>query len=383
LTKKNISILGSTGSIGTQTLDILSRNQEQFRVFAISGNRNWRLLAEQAARFLPEFIVITHADHYDELKRAVSDLPVKVLSGKEGILEVTVHPDVDIVLNSLVGFSGFIPTYEALRHGKRVALANKESLVVGGELIRKVVGSHDGQLVPVDSEHSAILQSITGEPHKAIRKLILTASGGPFRELSRDAMKKVTVEQALNHPNWNMGAKITIDSATMMNKGLEVIEAYWLFNVPLENIETVIHPQSIIHSMVEFVDGSTKAQMGPPDMRVPIQYALTYPDRIDADVPLIDWRKMQRLTFEPVDNGRFPCLNLARYALKQGGVAPAVLNAANEVAVDRFLKREIMYIQIPGIVESCLESLVTPGDVSADLLCDIDAETRKKARQLN
>ena len=383
MSKKKITILGSTGSIGTQTLDILSRNEEQFQVFALSGNRNWKLLAEQAAQFTPQFIVINHDDHLDELKAAVSNLPVKVLHGKEGIMEVTIHPEVDIVLNSLVGFSGFIPTYEALRNGKRVALANKESLVVGGELIRQVAKNNEGQLIPVDSEHSAILQSITGEPHKAIRKLILTASGGPFREATYDTMKKVTVEQALNHPNWSMGAKITIDSATMMNKGLEVIEAFWLFDVPLENIETVIHPQSIIHSMVEFVDGSTKAQMGPPDMRVPIQYALTYPDRIDADVPLINWLEMQQLTFEPVDHRRFPCLGLARYAMEQGGVAPAVLNAANEVAVERFLKREITYIQIPGIVESCLESLVTPGDVSAERLCDIDAETRIKARQFN
>lgn len=381
--KKNITILGSTGSIGTQTLDILSYNPDRFHVFALSGNRNWRLLAEQAAHFSPDFVVIAHSDHLQELKKAVANLPVKVLSGREGILEVTTHPDVDIVLNSLVGFSGFMPTYEALKHGKRVALANKESLVVGGELVCKAIEDHAGQLIPVDSEHSAILQSLTGEPRHAIKKLILTASGGPFRTLSYDAMKHVTVEQALNHPNWDMGPKITIDSATMMNKGLEVIEAYWLFGVPLGNIETVIHPQSIIHSMVEFVDGSTKAQMGLPDMRIPIQYALTYPERVTADVPVIDWRKMQELTFEPVDYLRFPCLGLARHALEEGGVAPAVLNAANEIAVERFLKQEITYIQIPWIVESCLGSLVTRGDVSADLLCNIDAETRIKAKQLN
>ncbi len=381
--RKSISILGSTGSIGTQALDILSRDAEHFRVFALSANRNWSLLAEQAARFLPEYVIIADGRYKEELSCEMENLPVKVLAGEEGIHIAATHPDVDVVLNSLVGFSGFLPTCAALGEGKQVALANKESLVVGGELIHGMVGNDAGQLVPVDSEHSAILQSMAGESFQSIRKLILTASGGPFRDLNRDAMKKVTVEQALNHPNWNMGAKITVDSATMMNKGLEVIEAFWLFGVPLDCIDTVIHPQSIIHSMVQFVDGSTKAQLGIPDMRIPIRYALTYPHRIEADVPVIDWGQMQQWTFEPVDYTRFPCLQLARQAIRSGGFAPAILNAANEVAVERFLKQEIAYIQIPDVVESCLSSLTSTGGLSADMLCEVDAETREMARQVN
>lgn len=381
--RKSISILGSTGSIGTQALDILSRDAEHFRVFALSANRNWSLLAEQAARFLPEYVIIADGRYKEELSCEMENLPVKVLAGEEGIHIAATHPDVDVVLNSLVGFSGFLPTCAALGEGKQVALANKESLVVGGELIHGMIGNDAGQLVPVDSEHSAILQSMAGESFQSIRKLILTASGGPFRDLNRDAMKKVTVEQALNHPNWNMGAKITVDSATMMNKGLEVIEAFWLFGVPLDCIDTVIHPQSIIHSMVQFVDGSTKAQLGIPDMRIPIRYALTYPHRIEADVPVIDWGQMQQWTFEPVDYTRFPCLQLARQAIRSGGFAPAILNAANEVAVERFLKQEIAYIQIPDVVESCLSSLTSTGGLSADMLCEVDAETREMARQVN
>lgn len=286
-------------------------------------------------------------------------------------------------MNSLVGFSGFIPTIEALKSGKKVALANKESLVVGGEYIRTILDQYSGTLIPVDSEHSAMLQSIVGEKSENIEKIIITASGGPFRELTKEQMQKVTLEQALDHPNWDMGAKITIDSATMMNKGLEIIEAKWLFDIPVSKIEPVIHPQSIIHSIVTFVDGSSKAQLGPPDMKVPIIYALTYPDRLALDTPRMNWTIEHELTFAPVDYEKFPCLKLAINAIEEGGVAPAVLNAANEVAVKRFLDREINYIDIPKIVEGCLSKMVLSHDVEIDSLIEIDKEARQMAAHIN
>lgn len=381
--QENLAILGSTGSIGTQTLDLVRANPKKFHLFGLTAHSNWSLLAQQINEFRPDYAIITEGQFYPFLKEALSHNDTKLLAGYNEIANLVGHEKVTIVLNSLVGFAGFYPTFIALRNNKRVALANKESLVVAGKIIKDVLKGREHLLLPVDSEHSAIFQCLTGENNRNVEKLIITASGGPFRTWNYEHMKDITVEQALNHPNWDMGAKITIDSATMMNKGLEIIEAYWLFDLPLEKIEAVIHPQSIIHSMVTFQDGSTKAQMGLPDMKVPILYALSYPDRLPAGSPRIDWTKMVNLTFEPVDHKRFPCLSLAREALEQGGCATAVLNASNEVAVNRFLNKEISYIQIPSIVEKSLEKLANGQTVTVDSLFEIDKETREIAASIS
>lgn len=382
MNKQKLAILGSTGSIGTQVLEVVRQHQETFEIVALTANSNWKLLAEQINEFSPKFALICNDTHYSDLKNKV-DVNTEILSGKENIPTIVTDPEVDVVLNSLVGFAGFIPTIEALKAGKKVALANKESLVVGGEIIRDILDKYPGILIPVDSEHSAMLQSIVGEKPESIEKIIITASGGPFREFTKEQMRKVTLEQALDHPNWDMGAKITIDSATMMNKGLEIIEAKWLFDIPVSKIEPVIHPQSIIHSMVTFVDGSSKAQLGPPDMKVPIIYALTYPDRLPLKTPRMDWSQAQELTFSPVDYDKFPCVKLAINAIENGGVAPAVLNAANEVAVKRFLNKEINYIGIPKIVEGCLSKIGLSHEVEIDSLIEIDKETRELATLIN
>ncbi|MEO1023494.1 MAG: 1-deoxy-D-xylulose-5-phosphate reductoisomerase, partial [Bacteroidota bacterium] len=316
------------------------------------------------------------------LKSEVGGVSTQIHYGIQEIPHLVALPEVDTVVNSLVGFSGFLPTVEAIRSGKKIALANKESLVVGGALITELLNQTDSELVPIDSEHSAMLQSLVGESPSAVEKIIITASGGPFRDFRREQMEHITVEQALKHPNWDMGAKITIDSATMMNKGLEIIEARWLFDLPLENIEPVIHPQSIIHSMVTFVDGSTKAQLGYPDMKVPIIYALTYPDRLPLDTPRMDWSASHSLTFSPVDYDLFPCVKLAMDASKQGGTAPCVLNAANEIAVRRFLDKEIGYIQIPNVVEQSLEYISSAQELTIDSLITIDKETRQYAQHI-
>lgn len=375
---KNIVILGSTGSIGEQALDIIRQHRDQFRLFAISCNNSWEQLAEQINEFKPEYALVGNKEFIKPLKNHTHHSGTELLAGNENLLSFAVLSEADVVLNSLVGFAGFEPTVEALKAGKKVALANKESLVVGGELINGLIKNQRELLIPVDSEHSAMLQCLVGEPLEKIEKLIITASGGPFRTWSKKQMQKITVDDALDHPNWSMGAKITIDSATMMNKGLEIIEAHYLFEMPLHKIEAVVHPQSIIHSIVTFADGSSKAQLGPPTMKVPILYALTYPDRIDLDVPRLDWKKAFDLTFEPVDPVRFPCLRLASEATQAGGFAPAILNAANEVAVQRFLNREIPYIGIPNVIESCLEQLNNSGTVTLNSLKNIN----KKAREL-
>lgn len=379
----NIVLLGSTGSIGKQALELIRENKEKFKVYALTANASWKTLAQQINEFKPEYAVIADDAHYANLCGAVSHHETEILSGQDYLEELVTHDEVTLVLNSLVGFSGFMPTFTALEHNKRVALANKESLVVGGQLINERIRNKKDLLIPVDSEHSAIFQCLSGESNNQVEKLIITASGGPFRTWSYEQMKQITVEQALKHPNWNMGAKITIDSSTMMNKGLEVIEAYWLFGVPLSRIETVVHPQSIIHSMVQFIDGSTKAQMGPPDMKVPILYAMSYPERIEAATPRMDWSVEQEITFEPVDYKRFPCLRIAREALKMGGCAPAVLNASNEIAVQRFLNREITYIQIPNVIESSLSKLANGQKIDTNSLLEIDAETREFASSIN
>jgi 1-deoxy-D-xylulose-5-phosphate reductoisomerase len=382
LEKRNLSILGSTGSIGTQALDIADFYQDYFNIVALSANSNWELLAEQANKFQPKYLLLGNGKYIEAFENMLTYQPAELLHGNNHLETMASLPEADTILNSLVGFAGFKPTVSALKSGKRVALANKESLVVGGEIIRNLTSENPDQLIPVDSEHSAMLQCLVGESAERIEKIIITASGGPFREWPKDQMSEITVEDALSHPNWEMGNKITIDSSTLMNKGLEIIEAYWLYDIPFEKIEPVIHPQSIIHSVIEFVDGSSKAQLGPPDMKVPIIYSLTYPDRLPLDTPRINWNQKFDLNFEPVDYERFPCLKLAIEAGKSGGHAPAVLNAANEVAVDRFLKKEIKYIDIAKIVEKCLSKINRNTDLTSQSLYEVDRETRDLAEIL-
>lgn len=380
--KKNIVILGSTGSIGVQTLDIIRQHSDQFRVKAISCNNSWQKLAGQINEFRPEYALMVQEENFSSLKEHVDHAETTLLQGHDELLQLAALEGTDIVLNSLVGYSGFEPTIEALKAGNKVALANKESLVVGGAIVRDIIGGQSDQLIPVDSEHSAMLQCLVGEPTDEVEKLIITASGGPFRTWTRKQMEQITVKEALDHPNWSMGSKITVDSSTMMNKGLEIIEAHWLFNIPLKRIEAVVHPQSIVHSVITFNDGSSKAQLGPPTMKVPILYALTYPDRTTLDVPRLDWQKAFDLTFEPVDYDRFPCLELALEAARMGGLAPAILNAANEIAVARFLNEEIMYIQIPDVIETCLSQLNNSGTLSLNTLKKIDEKARNLARTI-
>ncbi len=380
--KQKLAILGSTGSIGTQVLEVVRQHPNSFEIVALTANGNWELLARQINEFNPAYGLICEEQSFSDFKNAVHT-NTELLCGADEIVHIAASDEVDTVLNSLVGFSGFIPTVKALKAGKKVALANKESLVVGGAIINQLLKEGKSSLVPVDSEHSAMLQSIVGEDPASIEKIVITASGGPFRDYSMEQLKTVTCEQALKHPNWEMGAKVTIDSATMMNKGLEIIEAKWLFDIPASNIEPVIHPQSIIHSIVTFIDGSSKAQLGPPDMKVPIIYALTYPGRLALNTPRMDWSKVQELTFTPVDYGKFPCLKLAIESAEKGGVAPTVLNAANEVAVKRFLNKEINYIGISKIVGKCLEKIDTDKPVETGTLIETDKETRELAAQIN
>lgn len=376
-----ITILGSTGSIGTQALDILKDLPDFLNVHALTAHSNWSLLAKQANRFKPPVIGIAREEALPELKSALTYKPERILSGPDLFEDPSLY-EVDTLLNALVGFSGFIPTVKALNKGIKVALANKESLVVGGELIRELIPMDFTRLVPVDTEHSAMLQCLVGEPVESIRSIIITASGGPFRTWTKEQMKKVRVEDALKHPNWSMGSKITIDSATMMNKGLEIIEAHWLFGIPVEKIRPVIHPQSIIHSVIEFIDGSSKAQLGPPDMKVPILYALSSPGRADYPNRVLDWASPFEMTFEPVDLERFPAIRLATEALVKGGFAPCILNAANEIAVQRFLDREIGYIDIHKVVERTLDALDPTHTLTIESLCQIDAEAREFARNV-
>lgn len=379
---QKLVILGSTGSIGEQALEIICEQPDFFEVIALSCNRSWKKLAGQILRFQPRYALLCQPEHYEDLKNEVGDTDTEILVGKEKLVELATLEDADVVLNALVGFSGFESTVEALQADKKVALANKESLVVGGGLINKILEETSGKLIPVDSEHSAMLQCMVGESWEMVSKLVITASGGPFRTWSKKEIQQVTVEDALNHPNWSMGAKITIDSSTMMNKGLEIIEAHWLFGLPLSRIEAVIHPQSVVHSVIEYFDGSSKAQLGPPTMKVPILYALTYPNRISMDAPLLDWQEAFDLNFEPMDYEKFPCIRLAVEAAGTGGTAPAILNAANEIAVQRFLDREISYINIPSIIETCLERLEIQSDLSVQKLIEIDKGARELALTL-
>jgi len=378
---KRIAILGSTGSIGTQALDIIESNPELFTAEILTAQNNWELLVKQALNFNPNIVVIGNEDNYQKVKSALASTDVKVYTGKKAIEEVVQSTSVDLVLTALVGFAGLKPTIEAIKSKKIVALANKETLVVAGDIISKLVLEYKTPLLPVDSEHSAIFQCLMGEV-SPVEKIILTASGGPFFHLSEDELKIVTVEQALNHPNWRMGNKVTIDSASLMNKGLEVIEAKWLFGLKPEQIEVVIHPQSIIHSMAQFEDGSIKAQMGMPDMRMPIQLAFTYPNRIKSKFPRVNFSITDKLTFEQPNTNKFRNLALAHEAMVKGGSYPCVLNAANEVAVGNFIERRIGFTQIPELIEQVMEKAEFVASPTVDEYLKIDAESRRIANEL-
>lgn len=376
---KNICLLGSTGSIGRSSLEVLANFPDRFRVAYLTTHSNIDLLQEQIRRYSPLGVAV-----YDEAAaqrfRKQSNGSVRLFSGADGLAEIASADDVDIVMNSLVGFAGLIPTVEAIKRGRRIILANKETLVVAGEIITRLVREHHTALIPVDSEHSAILQCLAGEQRDQISRLILTASGGPFLRLKREALETVTVDAALKHPTWRMGNKISIDSATLMNKGLEVIEAHWLFNLAPDRIDVVIHPQSIIHSMVEFVDGSVKAQLGMPDMKIPIQYALTYPERATSSFNRVDFAALREMTFFSPDIQTFECLALAYDALRQGGTAPAVLNAANEIAVDLFLQHTIGFMDIPRLIRTALETVPVVSSPSLGDIVNADNETRRLVR---
>lgn len=364
----NIAILGSTGSIGTQTLDIISENPDRFHASVLTAGHNWQLLAQQARRFLPSTVVIADKTAYEPLKEALADLPIHVEAGAEAIAEAAALPEIHTVVTAMVGYSGLIPTIKAIEAGKRIALANKETLVVAGEVITRLVAKHQAEIVPVDSEHSAIFQCLMGENRNQATKIILTASGGPFRTKTVKQLENVTVADALNHPNWSMGAKVTVDSASMMNKGFEMIEAKWLFGFEPSEIEVVVHPQSIVHSMVEFIDGSIKAQLGTPDMRIPISLALGYPDRINSPRQPLSLSQYANLTFEKPDYDKFPLLRLAFEAINEGGNMPCILNAANEKAVAAFLAGKIRFIDMPRFVEDVMESTPFIGHVNLNEL---------------
>lgn len=378
---RNVTILGSTGSIGTQGLDIVARAPSRFSLRWITCNTRWQDLVEQAKRYKPYGVALREELAWRSFREAYPTFSGPVLCGDEGICAAAADPDNDVVLSAMVGFSGVQPTMAAIRAGHVIGLANKESLVSAGAVLVPAAVLHGATLIAVDSEHSAVLQCLVGERAEDVSRLIITASGGPFRSMSRDEMTSVTPAMALKHPNWTMGAKITIDSATLMNKGFEVIEARWLFDLPGEKIDVVVHPQSIVHSMVEFIDGSVKAQMGLPTMLVPIQYALTYPNRMPLSLPRLDLASIKDLTFEAPDLDRFPCLRIAYTALEVGGSAGAVINAANEVAVASFLAGELSYLGIARTIEWTLNYIEHVSHPSLDDVVSIDAESRRRASE--
>lgn len=379
--KRKICILGSTGSIGTQALEVISHHIDQFEAYVLTAGSNADLLIKQARQFNPCAVVIADETRYDLVSQALSDLPIQVYTGSDALCQVVTMEPIDMVLTALVGFSGLKPTISAIKSHKTIALANKETLVVAGELITRLCTEHNVAMLPVDSEHSAIFQSLMGE-HSSIEKIILTASGGPFRTYSPDEMLHVTATQALKHPNWEMGAKITIDSASMMNKGFEVIEAKWLFDIEPERIQVVVHPQSIIHSAVQFEDGAVKAQLGMPDMRVPIQLALSYPQRLKSSFPRIDWWDMPDLSFERPDLNRFPCLALAYEATRRKGNAPCVLNAANEVVNLAFRQERCAFLQMADVISETLARVPYIENPTLEDYLATDAESRRVASQL-
>jgi len=374
--KKKIAILGSTGSIGKQSLEVIEKNPDSFEVEILAANNNIELLASQARKFKPVTVVTANEQKYKDLKEMLQDQPVNVLAGKEALEQVATSEKVDLVLVAMVGFAGLIPTLNAIRAGKQIALANKETLVIAGEIIIKEAIEHNVPIYPVDSEHSAIFQCLKGEENNEIEKIFLTASGGPFRGYSYEKLLNVTVSDALNHPNWDMGNKITIDSASMMNKGFEVIEAKWLFNLSPEQIDVVVHPQSIIHSIVQFRDGAMKAQMGLPDMRLPIQYALNFPNRLHSGFKRFSFDDYSKLTFEKPDSKIFRNLALAFYALKRGGNMPCILNAANEVVVQSFLQGRIRFVDMPGFIEKSMQKIKYIKNPVLNDYLQTDKETR-------
>jgi 1-deoxy-D-xylulose-5-phosphate reductoisomerase len=379
---KNVLILGSTGSIGVNTLNVIRNFPDRFNVSALTVNSNTKLLLEQIEEFKPDFVVVKEKNAAEKVKH---QLPAdcKLLVGNEGLISAASDVEYDIFVGAMVGYAGLAPTIEAIKRGKRIALANKETLVVAGEVVNNYCKEYGAEIIPVDSEHSAIYQCLVGENIDEVEKLIITASGGPFLNKDKSFFENATVNEALNHPNWKMGNKVTIDSATMMNKGLEVIEAHWLFGLSTEKIDVVVHPQSIIHSMVQFRDGSIKAQMGLPDMKLPIQYALTYPERLQNDFERTNIPAIGTLDFYEPDFEKFECLKLAFDVLEAGGTAPCVLNAANEIAVEKFLNREIKFSRIPVLIEKALEKIGNHQTLNLDTIFECDTETRNFVRNLN
>ena len=378
--KKQIAILGSTGSIGTQALKVIEEHPDLYEAYALTANNQVELLAEQARKFMPVAVVIANEAKYLQLKEMLADLPIQVYAGADALCEIVEAKPIDVVLASMVGYAGLRPTMNAIRAGKAIALANKETLVVAGELINALAQQYKTPILPVDSEHSAIFQCL--EPDNALEKVILTASGGPFRKFTMEQLQHVTKEQALKHPNWDMGAKITIDSATMMNKGFEVIEAKWLFGVRPDQIEVVVHPQSIIHSMVQYEDGAVKAQLGMPDMRLPIQYAFSYPQRIKASFDRLDFSTMKELTFEQPDTNRFRCLALAYEPLNKGGNMACIVNAANEVVVSAFLRDRISFLRMSEVIEQSMTKVPFIQTPTYEDYVATDAEARRIAESL-
>ncbi len=380
--KKGIAILGSTGSIGTQTLEVIKSHPEHFSLEALTANNNIELLIQQAKEFLPDVVVVANENLYQRLKTELKELPIKVFAGSKAIEQIVEMGNINTVVTAMVGFAGLLPTLNAIKYGKNIALANKETLVVAGGIISKLSIENKAAIIPVDSEHSAIFQCLVGEGNNPIERILLTASGGPFHGKNRAFLENVQPEQALRHPNWEMGAKITIDSASLMNKGLEAIEAKWLFDLQPEQIQVVVHRQSIIHSMVEFTDGSIKAQMGNPNMKLPILYALTFPHRLKSDFPRFNFLDYPQLTFEKPDFELFKNLKLAYQAMNVGGNMPCVLNAANEIAVDAFLNRKIKFLEMPEIIEQCLNEVEQITNPDIDCLIETDRISRQKASLL-
>ena len=379
---KQIAILGSTGSIGTQTLDVIRQHSDQFCVYALTAHRSVDLLIQQALEFNPAVVCIADESCYPRLRDALSDLPIKVMAGEKAIAEMVTMSAIDVVVAAMVGYAGLRPTIEAIKAKKTIALANKETLVVAGEIICRLAKLHKVSILPVDSEHSAIFQSLVGESMASVEKLLLTASGGPFRTFTYEQMQYVMAAQALQHPHWEMGAKITIDSASMMNKGFEVIEARWLFDIPVERIQVLVHPQSVIHSAVQFVDGSVKAQLGTPDMRMPIQYALTYPDRWYSDVPRLDLFATKQLTFEEPDLQRFPNLRLAYEAMERGGNVPCILNAANEVVNTAFREGKCGFLQMSEAIAQTMQRTTFIAEPTYEDYVQTDSEAREITKEL-
>ena len=382
MVKRKIALLGSTGSIGTQALQVIEEHPNLYEVYVLTANNQVEKLIEQARKFQPDTVVIANKNKYVQLKDALADLPIKVYAGPEAICQVVEATPIDLVLTAMVGFAGLLPTINAMKAGKTIALANKETLVVAGELIRDLASRYHVAVLPVDSEHSAIFQCLVGEADNEIEKVILTASGGPFRTFSYEQLKNVTGKQALKHPNWEMGAKVTVDSASMMNKGFEVIEAKWLFDITPDKIEVVVHPQSVIHSMVQFKDGAVKAQLGMPDMRLPIQYAFSFPKRLNSSFQRLDFSVCTNLTFEQPDTKRFHNLALAYEALNQGGNMPCIVNAANEIVNAAFLRDEISFLGMSDVIEQTMRTVQFIKEPTYEDYVATDAEARRFATEI-